>query len=120
MLVGLVLTLPAVALTSTPDQLDAGSVKWLAVSGIGNVAGLLIVYAALRIERVGIVAPITSTEGAVAAAIAAAAGEAIGGGTGLALGVIVVVPEKRYYLYNAGERLFWDSRLQVWLPGEPE
>jgi drug/metabolite transporter (DMT)-like permease len=90
MLVGLVVTLPAVALTSTPDQLDAGSVKWLTVSGIGNVAGLLIVYAALRIERVGIVAPITSTEGAVAAAIAAAAGEAIGGGTGLALGVIVV------------------------------
>ncbi len=90
MLVGLVVTLPAVALTSTPNQLDAGSVKWLTVSGIGNVAGLLIVYAALRIERVGIVAPITSTEGAVAAAIAAAAGEAIGGGTGLALGVIVV------------------------------
>jgi len=90
MLVGLVVTLPAVALTSTPDQLDAGSVKWLTVSGIGNVAGLLIVYAALRIERVGIVAPITSTEGAVAAAIAAAAGEAIGAGTGLALGVIVV------------------------------
>jgi drug/metabolite transporter (DMT)-like permease len=90
MLVGFVVTLPAVALTSTPDQLDAGSVKWLTLSGIGNVAGLLIVYAALRIERVGIVAPITSTEGAVAAAIAAAAGETIGGGTGLALGVIVV------------------------------
>src|SRR5262249_26241571 len=36
----------------------------------------------------GVVAPITSTEGAVAALIAAAAGEAIGGGTAFVLGVI--------------------------------
>src|SRR5205085_2559412 len=47
-------------------------------------------YAALRIERVGIVAPITSTEGAVAALIAAARGESISGGTGAALAVIPV------------------------------
>src|SRR5207245_2380267 len=43
MLVGLVLTLPAVALTSTPDQLDAGSVTWLTVAGVGNVTGPAIV-----------------------------------------------------------------------------
>lgn len=90
MLVGLLAVLPALAIGGVPEDLDGGAAWWLALSGIGNVAGLLVVYAALRIERVGIVAPITSTEGAVAALIAAAAGEAIGGGTGLALVVIAV------------------------------
>src|SRR5207249_4348914 len=59
-------------------------------SGCGNVFGLLVVYAALRIERVGVVAPICSTEGAIAALIAAVRGEAISGGTGAALAVIPV------------------------------
>jgi drug/metabolite transporter (DMT)-like permease len=90
MLVGLLAVLPAIAIAGAPAELDGGAAWWLALSGIGNVVGLLIVYAALRIERVGIVAPITSTEGAIAALIAAAAGEAIGGGTGLALAVIAV------------------------------
>lgn len=90
MLVGLVATIPAVASSGVPEQLDADMVGWLVLAGTGNVAGLLAAYAALRIERVGIVAPITSTEGAVAALIAAVAGEAIGGGAGLALAVIVV------------------------------
>lgn len=90
LLVGLVVTAPVIAAEGAPERLDGEAVGWLALSGLGNVAGLLIVYAALRIERVSIVAPITSTEGAVAALIAAAAGEAIGGWTGLALAVIVV------------------------------
>jgi drug/metabolite transporter (DMT)-like permease len=90
MLVGLVAILPAVAIAGAPEGADGSMWWWLLLSGIGNVAGLLIVYAALRIERVGIVAPITSTEGAVAALIAAAAGEAIGGGSGLALTVIAI------------------------------
>jgi drug/metabolite transporter (DMT)-like permease len=90
MLVGLLVLLPVVVAGGVPDQLDAGVGVWLVLSALGNVVGLLIVYAALRIEWVGIVAPITSTEGAVTALIAAAAGEAIAGGTGLALAVIVV------------------------------
>jgi drug/metabolite transporter (DMT)-like permease len=90
MLVGLLVLLPPIVAGGVPERLDAGSGGWLVLSALGNVVGLLIVYAALRIEQVGIVAPITSTEGAVAALIAAAAGEAIGGGTGLALAVIVV------------------------------
>jgi drug/metabolite transporter (DMT)-like permease len=82
--------LPAVVIAGAPEDADGGTWLWLTLSGVGNVAGLLVVYAALRIERVGIVAPITSTEGAVAALIAAAAGEAIGGGSGLALTMIAV------------------------------
>jgi drug/metabolite transporter (DMT)-like permease len=90
MMIGLAVTLPAVAVTGVPSDLDASAAGWLALSGAGNVLGLLVVYAALRIERVGIVAPITSTEGAVAAVIAAARGEAISAGTGAALAVIPV------------------------------
>src|SRR5439155_17903368 len=90
MLIGLLALLPVVVVGGLPEQLDAGAGVWLVLSAAGNVVGLLIVYAALLIEWVGIVAPITSAEGAVAALIAAAAGEAIGGGTGLALAVMVV------------------------------
>jgi drug/metabolite transporter (DMT)-like permease len=90
MLVGLLVLLPVAVAEGVPEGLDAGAGVWLVLSGLGNVVGLLIVYAALRIEKVGIVAPITSTEGAIAALIAVAAGEAIGGGTGLALAVIVL------------------------------
>src|SRR5947209_6756658 len=70
MLIGLAVTLPGVLVTGVPGGLDAGSGAWLAVAGCGNVFGMLIVYAALRIERVGIVAPICSIEGAIAAVIA--------------------------------------------------
>jgi drug/metabolite transporter (DMT)-like permease len=90
MLAGLIALLPALVVSGVPDQLDAGSGTWFALSGFANVIGMLIVYAALRIEWVGIVAPITSTEGAVAAMIAIAAGETIGGGTGFALALIAV------------------------------
>ena len=55
-----------------------------------NVAGLLFVYSGLRIGKVGVVAPISSSEGAVAAVIAVVAGERLGAGTGVALAVIAV------------------------------
>jgi drug/metabolite transporter (DMT)-like permease len=90
MLVGLLALLPPLIADGVPEALDAGTGVWLVLSGLCNVAGLLIVYAALQVEKVGIVAPITSTEGAVAALIAVAAGEAIARGTGLALAIIVV------------------------------
>jgi drug/metabolite transporter (DMT)-like permease len=90
MMIGLVVTIPGIAVTGVPSSLDANAAGWLAVAGAGNVGGLLIVYAALRIERVGIVAPICSTEGAVAAVISAARGEAIGTGIGIVLAIIPV------------------------------
>jgi drug/metabolite transporter (DMT)-like permease len=85
---GLLVAAPLAAFEGVPPGLDAGSTGWLAVLGIGSVGGLGLVYAGLRIGKVGIVAPIASTEGAVAAAIAVAAGEAIAPGAGAALGVI--------------------------------
>jgi len=88
MLTGLVVTLPWAALQGRPD-IDAKSAGWLVVSGAGNCIGLLLAYSALRIGKVGVVAPIVSTEGAIAAVIAVAAGERLGAGTGVALAVVV-------------------------------
>src|SRR5439155_25159300 len=52
--------------------------------------GLLLEYRALRIGKVGIVAPIASTEGAIAAILALIAEERVAAGTGTMLRVIAV------------------------------
>src|SRR5438105_3826706 len=64
MLVGLVITLPAVAVSGVPDGLTGPTIAWLAVSGIGNVAGLGFVYSGLRVGKVAIIGALASTEGA--------------------------------------------------------
>lgn len=88
MMVGLVVMLPALVVTGVPRGVDLGIVAWLAVAGIGNVLGLLLEYAGLSIGKVGVVAPIASTEGAIAAVIAVAAGESLGTGAIAMLGVV--------------------------------
>ncbi len=90
MLVGLVLTAPGAALQGIPGRLDASSGGWLFISGVGNVCGLMLTYRALRIGKVGVVAPVVSTEGAFAALIALAAGESLAPGIGATLALIVV------------------------------
>lgn len=76
MLVGLFITLPFLGLSGVPANLGA-SVPWMAVAGLGNVFGILIAGFALRIGKVGVVAPILATEGAISAVIAAVLGESI-------------------------------------------
>jgi drug/metabolite transporter (DMT)-like permease len=88
MLVGFVIAAPLTAAHGVPSGLGSRELGWLAVAGIGNVGGLLLAYTALRVGKVSIVAPITSTEGAIAALLAIAAGESIGIGSGVMLGVI--------------------------------
>jgi drug/metabolite transporter (DMT)-like permease len=90
MLIGLAIVLPLVVLEGVPDDLDGESGAWLAVAGIGNVVGLLLAYAALRAGKVGIVAPVIATQGAVAAVLAVVAGESIGAGAAVTLAVIAV------------------------------
>lgn len=89
MLVGLVPAGIAVLVAggSTPH---GSSIGWLALSGFGNVAGLGLVYAAVRRGKVGVVAPIASTEGAVAAVVAVAFGEHLSPGVAMALAAAVV------------------------------
>jgi drug/metabolite transporter (DMT)-like permease len=88
MLVGFVVAAPLTAAHGIPSELGGHEFGWLVVAGVGNVGGLLLVYGALRVGKVSIVAPISSTEGAIAALIAIAAGESIGIGSGAMLAVI--------------------------------
>jgi drug/metabolite transporter (DMT)-like permease len=89
MLVGLLITVPAAALSGVPSRLDAGSAAWLVAAGAGNVAGLVLTYRALRVGQVTLVAPLVSTEGAVAAIIAVIAGESLAPGIALTLAAVV-------------------------------
>jgi drug/metabolite transporter (DMT)-like permease len=88
MFVGLLITAPVVAVEGVPHALHGSSIAWLVVSGIGNVGGLVLAYGALRVAQVGLIAPLVSTEGAVAAAITLAAGESVAPLTGAMLAVI--------------------------------
>jgi drug/metabolite transporter (DMT)-like permease len=90
MLIGFAIVLPLVVLEGVPDELDGESGTWLAVAGIGNVVGLLLAYAALREGKVGVVAPVVATQGAVAALLAVVAGESLGAGAGVTLAAIAI------------------------------
>jgi drug/metabolite transporter (DMT)-like permease len=90
MLVGLLITAPLAAADGVPAALHGSAITWLVISGAGNVVGLVISYAAMRIGQVAIVAPIVSTEGAIAATIAVVAGETLAPGVGITLAVIAL------------------------------
>jgi drug/metabolite transporter (DMT)-like permease len=89
MLVGLVITAPIAAAKGVPS-FDAESLTWLLISGGGNVGGLILTYKALRIGQVALVAPLVSTEGAIAATISLLAGESLAPGVGAALALIAL------------------------------
>lgn len=84
MTVGLVISIPPAALAHVP-AIHGSSLGWLIAAGCANVGGLLLTYSALAVGKVGVVAPITSTEGAVAAVIAVFAGERLSGGSAACL-----------------------------------
>jgi drug/metabolite transporter (DMT)-like permease len=88
MLIGLAITLPLALARGIPDGLDGEAAIWMAVAGVGNVVGLLLAYSALRLGKVSVVAPLVSTQGAIAALIAIVAGESVSEGVGLLLVVI--------------------------------
>ena len=90
MVVGLAVTAPLVAIDGIPPDLGAPELGWLVLAGAANVVGLLLAYGAYRVGKVSIVAPITSTEGAIAAVLAVVTGEVIGVPSGVMLIVIAV------------------------------
>jgi uncharacterized membrane protein len=65
-------------------------VAGLGIFGLSACVGLLLAYRALTIGRVSIVAPITSTEGAIAAIIAVALGDPISVEVAVVLAIIAV------------------------------
>jgi drug/metabolite transporter (DMT)-like permease len=90
MFVGLLIAGPLAAIDGVPARLNAESATWLTISGGGNVAGLILVYKALRIGQVALVAPIVSSEGAIAAAIAVLVGESLAPAVGFGLALAAV------------------------------
>lgn len=89
MLVGLIITLPFLIVSGVPSNLGS-TWGWMLVAGAGNVLGIIIAAAAFRIGKVGVVAPILATEGAIAAVVAALLGESIAPIVAFLLMVIVV------------------------------
>ena len=86
MAIGFVIVLPLViAAGSLPTGSETG---WLFVAGAGNVIGLVCEYTAVRSGKVGVVAAIASTEGAVAALLSAIAGEPISAAVAAVLALI--------------------------------
>jgi drug/metabolite transporter (DMT)-like permease len=90
MLIGLVANIAVIAVGPTPGSLGAIDIVWMLVAGFSNVSGLLLEYSALRRGKVGIVTPVASTEGAIAAVLAVAAGEALGAAQAGLLGMVAL------------------------------
>jgi len=112
---GLLLIAVPTVLLGDADQLSAATLAQMAVIGITNVVGLRIEYLALRRGKVGVVIPIVSSDGAIAAVIAVVAGLRLGARTGLlllivSLGVILAAaspdpPDQRLDAVDAGRGL---------------
>jgi drug/metabolite transporter (DMT)-like permease len=90
MVVGLAITGPIAIAQGALNSLHGEALTWLLLSGAGNVGGLVLTYAALRIGQVTLVAPLVSTEGAIAATIALVAGESVAPGVGVTLAAIAI------------------------------
>ena len=86
MLVGLAIVVPFVLASGSPPA--GATAAWLLLAGTGNLAGLLLEYTAVRTGKVGVVASIASTEGAVTAVIAAIAGEPVAAAVAAVLALI--------------------------------
>ncbi|TMB81862.1 MAG: DMT family transporter [Chloroflexi bacterium] len=83
------LPLAVAAAVADRNGVSATALPWLAIAGLGNVAGLLLAYRALRIGPVSVVAPLVSMEGAVAALLSMATGSSISAVLLSALGLVV-------------------------------
>ncbi len=90
MVVGLIASVPLLLLSPAGPSDATPHLPWLLVAGGGNLLGLLLNYTALTRGSVSIVAPITATEGAIAATISILAGEPMTAALVVALTVVVV------------------------------
>lgn len=89
-LVGFVLCVPLLIAEGPPSDTSAAGLFWLVLGGASNIAGLALLYIAYRVGDVSLVAPICSTEGAIAAVIAIVAGEPVQAIVLILLAVIVL------------------------------
>jgi len=85
---GLLLVVPPTIVLGDVNQLSAATIGLMVVIGATNVIGLRIEYVALRRGNVGVVVPIVSTDGAIAAVIAVLAGLRLRADTAVLLAVV--------------------------------
>jgi len=90
MLIGFAMTLVLIPLTGAPHGVSGSAWAWAVTAGFGSAFGLSLMYRALRIGKVGVVAPIASTEGALAAVLSIALGERLTAGVAVCLAVIAL------------------------------
>lgn len=90
MIVGTAVGLPLALATGVPANVDGEVLVYLAIAGMSYSGGLYATYRALTIGKVSIVAPIVATEGAIAALLAIALGDALALGSIAVLAVIAV------------------------------
>jgi len=90
MIVGVVVGLPVALASPAPAMVTPSTLALLLLAGSCYVVGLQLTYAALRVGKVSIVAPIVATEGAVAAVVSMVLGDPITLVAGLALVAIAV------------------------------
>lgn len=89
MVVGLAVSAVPAAMAAPVDLRPEDAIE-LVLVGFAYTTGLLLAYIALTTGRVSLVAPVTATEGAVAALISVALGEPLGVATGVVLAVIAL------------------------------
>jgi drug/metabolite transporter (DMT)-like permease len=77
-------------IAGVPAHAGPHAFAWAVLAGAGSALGLSFMYRALRLGKVGVVAPIASTEGALAAVFAVALGEQLTAGVAICLAVITV------------------------------
>jgi len=90
MSLGLVVLIPWLVISGPPPQLSTVEFGWWVAAGAGNIVGLLMAYVAFRNGKVGLIAAILATEGAIAALIAVLFGESLLPVAGVILMVIVL------------------------------
>jgi drug/metabolite transporter (DMT)-like permease len=88
MLVGLVVAAPLAVVSGPMPDLTPTTLIWLIGAGLGTVVGLAFLYRGLRLGKVGVVAALGSTSGALAAGISVLRGESL---PRLALAMLAVV-----------------------------
>lgn len=90
MLFGALIAVPATIVAGGGANLTPDALGLLAISGAGNVIGLLLAYTAFQGGKVAVIAPILSTEGAMGAVISIFFGEQIGIAAAVVLTVIAI------------------------------
>jgi drug/metabolite transporter (DMT)-like permease len=90
LLVSALVAAPIVLVTTAGSPVPTDDWLWLLLSGAGNVGGLLFKYVGLRTGKVGLVASLAATEGAVAALFAVIGGEELAPLVGVGVAIVAV------------------------------